>query len=91
MKKNNLRFVSEWLRENKMLCALSENGEKEKVREVNMTDNNGFTALMNVCANNPPKEVVELLLNRGAEVNMKDKYGQTALMYALGVIHQKKW
>ena len=31
---------------------------------------------------NRHKEVVELLLRNGADVDAKDKYGNTALMYA---------
>jgi ankyrin repeat protein len=48
---------------------------------VNAKDNLGGTALMRA-AFDGHKEVVELLLEKGADVNAKDKDGGTALMIA---------
>jgi len=44
-------------------------------------DNLGKTALMLASWENGHKEVVKLLIKRGADVNAKDKDGETALMY----------
>ena len=47
-----------------------------------MADQNGFTAL-HVAAFNGLKDVVQLLLDRGAEPNISDQDGITPLSYAL--------
>ena len=50
---------------------------------INDTDVYGFTALMNAVAYNH-KEVVSLLIDKGADINMNNKYdGDTAFIYAV--------
>ena len=96
MKKNDLGFVFlEETREDTMLHMLCENGDKEKVRKllenipdkevrkkyIQKEDKYGETVLHKACRNGY-KEVVKLLIDNGADVNMKDKNGQTVFMYA---------
>ena len=55
--------------------------------KVNATDGRGYSALINVEAckghNDPTRmELVELLIAKGAEVNLRSRDGTTALMYA---------
>jgi ankyrin repeat protein len=45
------------------------------------TDDDGWTVLMLACAEGY-KEIAELLIDRGAEVNAKDEDGNTALYFA---------
>jgi ankyrin repeat protein len=54
---------------------------------INNKDNNGYTALM-IASENGHKEVVELLLNKGANINYKNDDGYTALMLASAKGHK---
>lgn len=49
---------------------------------VNLTDNDGWSALMYAVRYNEGLECVELLLNAGADVRITNKYGLTALALA---------
>jgi len=49
--------------------------------DVNITNQNGSTALM-LAAFNGHKHIVKYLLENGANVNMKDQNGRTALIYS---------
>jgi hypothetical protein len=49
---------------------------------VNATDNFGQTPLMYAASNNPDPEVISVLVQTGADVNVRTAEGWTALMYA---------
>ena len=49
---------------------------------INMEDGNGNTPLM-YAAENGNKDIVKLLIDKGANVNKQDKNGKTPLMYAV--------
>ncbi|KAK3747914.1 hypothetical protein QZH41_000188 [Actinostola sp. cb2023] len=49
--------------------------------DINVTNNDGYTALM-LAAENGKDEVVRTLIDAGADVNVTNKYGNTALVLA---------
>ena len=51
-------------------------------RNLNRPDKDGFTPLM-VAAGGKNSEIVTMLIDNGADVDAKDKYGNTALIFAL--------
>ncbi len=51
--------------------------------DVNTQDNAGFTAL-HFCAQEKQPQIALLLIENGANVNLKDKWGNTPLVRALG-------
>ena len=51
-------------------------------RDLNRPDEDGFTPLM-VAAEGKSPEIVNLLVDNGADVNAKNKIGQTTLIIAL--------
>ncbi len=55
---------------------------------IDETDKNGRTALMLVCEKGVPEKVAELL-EKGADPNIQDKRGKTALMFACKSIPKK--
>ena len=65
------------------------NGNFEEVKSIinpsninQQDENNGFTAL-HYCAQNGYLQIAQLLIDNGADVNIKDKYGNTALFKAV--------
>ena len=52
---------------------------KASTADINMTDDDGRTLLMKACINGNPA-VIEPLLNNGAQVDLQDKSGKTALI-----------
>jgi ankyrin repeat protein len=50
--------------------------------DVNSLDDEG-TPLLHIAVNNGKTDMVQLLLDNNAKVKAKDKYGLTALVYAL--------
>lgn len=50
---------------------------------INAQNNEGMTALMAAAASNDADIVMRLLQTKGIDVNVKDKFGRTALFYAL--------
>jgi len=50
--------------------------------DVNLTDNDGWTALMYAVRYNEGLECVEALLNAGADITVKNKYGSSAIVLA---------
>lgn len=50
---------------------------------INGTDNNGRTPLMIACQNDLARDAVPVLLELKADVNMKDEYGKTPLLYLM--------
>jgi len=71
-----LMAAAQW-RQLNVLKFLLENG----ARLVPVAKTNGRTALMHACLSGSP-QCVELLLEAGARVNVRDSYGMTALMMA---------
>ncbi len=57
------------------------NGGREA--NVNAQNNDGMTALMAAASSNDAEIVMHLLQTKGIDVNVKDKFGRTALFYAL--------
>ncbi|MFC1566796.1 protein kinase [bacterium] len=57
------------------------NDEKQRNAIVNMQDGNGYTAL-HYAASLGKNEIVQMLLDNGADVNIQDSNGYTALHYA---------
>jgi ankyrin repeat protein len=53
---------------------------------VNFQDRNGYTALIKSSRDFTNLPIVELLLERGADPNIENIYGQTALTYGIGNI-----
>jgi len=52
-----------------------------------MKENDGWTALMRASCNGHT-EIVSLLLDRGADFNLKNNIGETALMFASSEGHE---
>jgi len=52
------------------------------IRNINATDQMGFTALMHAVINGN-KEIVKCLLDNGADITIKNKRGQTAAFFAI--------
>ncbi|MDM7986245.1 MAG: ankyrin repeat domain-containing protein [Smithella sp.] len=61
---------------------------QEKIKNVNVKDEAGLTALM-IAAINGRVQTVDLLIAKGADVNVEDKVGETALMKAAMNGHQQ--
>mmetsp|Transcript_1320 Transcript_1320/g.5666 ORF Transcript_1320/g.5666 Transcript_1320/m.5666 type:complete len:87 (-) Transcript_1320:12641-12901(-) len=62
---------------------------------VHQQDDNGWTLLLFLCSKLEPGNgrqlrCLRLLLDAGAEVNAKNKYGATALMYATKTAFQRR-
>lgn len=55
----------------------------DKNENINEPDEDGFTPLM-IAAEGQNPEIVNMLINAGADVNARYKYGETPLMFALG-------
>lgn len=54
---------------------------KQEAADINATDKYGVTALIQACLHQK-KDIVELLIKNGADVNFKDDEGETALAVA---------
>lgn len=51
---------------------------------IDMKDNSGNTALLKaLCQQNPNKDIIELLISSGADINIQNLNGKTALMIAI--------
>lgn len=79
------RYEKEYLQDYAVMDELelteSETDEIPKILEPNKADKNGRTLLM-IASKNGDKKQISNLLYSGADVNLKDKEGWTALMYA---------
>ena len=71
------------------LMRAAKNGTSEEISRliksdanVNLCDNDGWTALMNAARYQNDPETVKILLDAGADPNQKNKYGSTALHLA---------
>ena len=71
------------------LIRAAKNGDVEEINlllksnaNVNLCDNDGWTALMNAARYQNDPEIVRILLDAGANPNQKNKYGSTALHLA---------
>jgi ankyrin repeat protein len=53
------------------------------LNDPNMKTEYSETPLMSACFGNCPNEIIEILLNLGADPNIQDYYGETALMRAV--------
>lgn len=60
-----------------------ENAIKKNICDINETGRQGLTPLM-VCSKNGDYDMVQLLLKYGADIEIKDSFGQTAKDYCLG-------
>lgn len=54
----------------------------DHVENVNFQDINGYSYL-HAAAQSELKEIIEKLLNKGADIDIKDKFGRTPLMIAI--------
>ena len=57
--------------------------------QTNVKDNDGETVLYQYAVKKGNKEIVERLLQKGADVNLRDKFGITALMRAVSSNHKE--
>ena len=71
------------------LMLAAKNGENEKISllvksgaEINLADNDGWTALMNAARYQSNPETAKILLDAGADPLQKNKYGSNALQLA---------
>ncbi len=71
------------------LMRAAKNGDTEEINlllksnaNVNLCDNDGWTALMNAARYQNDPEIIRILLEAGANPNQKNKYGSTALHLA---------
>lgn len=56
---------------------------EEHPEELNKVNDRGYTSLMYAIYRRKNYSILEYLVKKGADVNIQDKYGKTALMYAL--------
>lgn len=54
----------------------------DDVENVNFQDANGYSYL-HAAVQSESKEIIEKLLNKGADINIKDRFGKTPLMVAI--------
>lgn len=64
---------------------LPASNQQESRQRVNLKDHHGETPLHWACKANAPRELIELLLRRGADLHVKDNEQQTALYEACRV------
>ena len=80
--KNTLMYAAQYCKNKNVMKNLLDATKQEKFI-INYADNNGTTALMYAAAYNTA-EIVEELLNAGADIDIKDNSGNKAVDYALG-------
>lgn len=88
----------DWKNQNResMLALAASYGQANSVKlllhkkaNINAQDDEGFTPLMNACQNRHV-EVVKILLEAGADISLKSKYGDTALSLVKGKFDDTK-
>ena len=76
---------------NELMSAASENSieefsdflENHGIFDLNVRDENDWTALIHAASKNSDERVVEHLIMHGADLNARGKDGMTALMHAI--------
>lgn len=81
--RNALMYAAKYCKNQNVMKILLNIIKRKKFFIIDYGDYHGTTALMYAAANNTP-EIVEVLLNAGANINIKDSGGNKAVDYALG-------